>query len=145
MDTGLLYSQLDEITDNVANKKNWSAILATNTIANGIDSDILNIMVFNGLPKSISEYVQARSRTARKRTNNALVILILSRTNPREKAFHESFYEWHTNQAFLYDESPVNKYSEGVIDETIPRLFHLYAFWNKDGSKKTEMSFINYN
>lgn len=139
MDTGLLYSQLDEITDNVANKKNWSAILATNTIANGIDSDILNIMVFNGLPKSISEYVQARSRTARKRTNNALVILILSRTNPREKAFHESFYEWHTNQAFLYDESPVNKYSEGVIDETIPRLFHLYAFWNKDGSKKTEM------
>ena len=139
MDTGLVYAQLQEVAERALDKKTWSAILATNTIANGIDSTILNTIVFNGLPKSISEYVQARSRTARNINDKASVMLILSRTNPREKTFHESFYEWHTNQAFLYDESPVNKYSEGVIDETIPRVFHLYAFWKKDGSKKAEM------
>ena len=139
MDTGLVYAQLKEVEDRVSEKKTWSAILATNTIANGIDSNILNTIVFNGLPKSISEYVQARSRTARNINDHALVILVLSRTNPREKTFHESFYEWHTNQAFLYDESPVNKYSEGIIKETIPRLFHLYAFWKNDSSNKAEM------
>lgn len=135
MDPGVVYAQLDT----VARRDTWSSIMATNTIANGIDSYILNMMIFNGLPKSISEYVQARSRTGRSIENNALIVLILSRTNPREKTFHESFYEWHTNQEFLYDESPVNKYSEGVINDTIPRVFHLYAFCNKDGSRKSEM------
>lgn len=139
MDPGLIYSQLEEVKDMVLYKKGWAIILATNIIANGIDSDILNTIVFNGLPKGISEYVQARSRTARHLEDNASVIIVLSRANPREKAFHESFYQWHTNQQFLYDESPVNKYSDGVINETIPRVFHLYAFWKKDGNKKSEM------
>ncbi len=135
MDPGLVYAQLDEIS----NKNTWSAIMATNTIANGIDSYMLNMMVFNGLPGSISEYVQARSRTGRSTENNALIILILNRTNPREKTFHESFYEWHTNQEFLFDESPVNKYSDGIIKDTIPRVFHLYAFCYEDGNSKSEM------
>lgn len=106
--------------------------LATNTIANGIDSDRFNCMIFHGLPNSVSEYVQARSRIARRKRNRGLVILSLSRYNPREKAFYEKFYSWHENQEYLYDTNPVNKFSDGIVAASIPRLLHLYAFWKWD-------------
>lgn len=120
--------------ENLEESTDWGLALATNTIANGIDSNKFNIMVFNGLPSSTAEYVQARSRIARVSGRKGLAILILSRYSPREKTFLERFSDWHINQEFLYEENPINKYSEGIIEDTIPRLIHLHSFWNGDKS-----------
>ncbi len=110
----------------------WQVILATNLIANGIDSKFFNLMIFNGLPNSNSEYVQARSRTARSEQCTGLSIMILNRNDARERAFLENFLDWHANYEYFYEENPVNKHSDGIVDDTIPRLFHLYAFWLYD-------------
>jgi hypothetical protein len=135
MEPGEVYSNLDMV-DKSDKTEDWFISLATNMIANGIDSELFNIMVFHGLPNGVAEYIQARSRTARSEKNIALVILVLDRNNQREISFMESFSEWHTNYEYFYEENPINKYSEGVIKETIPRLLHLYAFWKADSPIK---------
>lgn len=115
---------------------NFPVVLATNTIANGIDSDLFNVMIFNGFPNRNNEYVQARSRIARTPNSLGLAILILARHDLRERSFFENFLGWHDNKEYLYEENPVNKFSEGIVNESIPRLFHVYAFYKGDDPNK---------
>jgi len=127
-----VWKQLTKIEEDVNNQSKHPIILSTNTIANGIDADFFNIMILNGLPNRNDEYVQARSRIARTPNSLGLAILILTRHDQRERSFFENFLESHENKDYLYEENPVNKYSEGILKESIPRLFHLYAFWKHD-------------
>ena len=79
-------------------------VLATNMISVGIDIDRFNIMLINGQPKNVAEYIQASSRVGRK--YKGLVIDLLDANRARDKSHFEHFIPFH--QAFYKSVETVN-------------------------------------
>ncbi len=68
-------------------------VLASNMFSVGIDIGRLNVMVMNGQPKNVAEYIQASSRVARSR--EGLVVNLLDANLAREKSYFENYIPFH--------------------------------------------------
>jgi hypothetical protein len=92
-------------------------VLATNMISVGIDISRLNVMLINGMPKNIAEYIQASSRVGRK--NKGLAITLLDPNRAREKSYFEHFSNFH--QAFYKCVEPlsITPFTESTIDKML--------------------------
>lgn len=71
-----------------------SAVLATNMISVGVDIPRLGLMVINGQPKSMAEYIQASSRVGRNLVPG-LIFTVYNSGRPRDRAHYEAFRTWH--------------------------------------------------
>ena len=99
-------------------------VLATNMISVGIDISRLNVMLINGMPKNIAEYIQASSRVGRK--NKGLAIALLDPNRAREKSYFEHFANFH--QAFYKCVGPlsITPFTESTIDKMLTTALVAY-------------------
>ena len=95
-------------------------VLATNMISVGIDISKLNIMLLNGMPKNVAEYIQASSRVGR--STQGLAISLLNPNRAREKSYFEHFNNFH--QAFYKNVEPlsVTPFTENTIEKMLSSL-----------------------
>ena len=95
-------------------------VLATNMISVGIDIGRLNIMLMNGMPKNIAEYIQASSRVGR--NTQGLVISLMNPNRAREKSYFENFNNFH--QAFYQSVEPlsITPFTENTIEKMLSSL-----------------------
>lgn len=114
-------------------------VLATNMISVGIDISRLNVMLINGMPKNIAEYIQASSRVGRK--TNGLVVTLLDPNRAREKSYFEHFKNFH--QAFYKSVEPlsITPFTESTIDKMLTTSLvafvrNKYPNLNKDTDAK---------
>ncbi|MBB3349818.1 helicase-related protein [Sphingomonas sp. BK069] len=70
------------------------AVLATNMLSVGVDIPRLGVMVVNGQPKTISEYIQSTSRVGRGEVSG-LVVAVLNNAKARDRSRYETFATWH--------------------------------------------------
>jgi len=70
-------------------------LLATNMLSVGIDIPRLGLMVVNGQPKGIAEYIQATSRVGRGDVPG-LIVSVLNNAKARDRSHYETFSTWHT-------------------------------------------------
>lgn len=68
--------------------------LASNMISVGVDIPRLGLMVVNGQPKGIAEYIQATSRVGRGRVPG-LVVSVYNANKARDRSHYETFMTWH--------------------------------------------------
>lgn len=71
-----------------------SVVLATNMISVGVDIPRLGLMVINGQPKSMAEYIQASSRVGRGEVPG-VIVTAYNAGRARDRAHYEAFRTWH--------------------------------------------------
>ena len=95
-------------------------VLATNMISVGIDVSRLNIMLINGMPRNIAEYIQASSRIGRE--TYGLAITLLNANRAREKSFFEHFIPFHRSFYKYIEPLSVTSFTENTIDKMLTSL-----------------------
>jgi len=95
-------------------------VLATNMISVGIDIARMNIMLINGMPKNVAEYIQASSRVGRQ--IKGLVITLLDPNRAREKSYFEHFKNFH--QSFYKSVEPlsVTPFTVNTLDKMLTTM-----------------------
>lgn len=81
-------------------------LMSTNMISVGIDIPDLNLMIVNGQPKKVAEYIQASSRTGRHKNNPGLILTLYNPVKLRDISFYEYFNSFH--QTFYRYIEPVS-------------------------------------
>lgn len=85
---------LDILETKVGSPGAVDAVLATNMVSVGVDISRLGLMLVNGQPKSIAEYIQSTSRVGRG-TVSGLIVSILNNAKARDRSHFETFCSWH--------------------------------------------------
>jgi hypothetical protein len=85
---------LDRLTVRSGAQGALDVVLATNMLSVGVDIPRLGLMLVNGQPKGIAEYIQATSRVGRGSVAG-LVVSVLNNAKARDRSHYESFSTWH--------------------------------------------------
>jgi hypothetical protein len=92
------------------------------------------VMLMNGMPKNIAEYIQASSRVGRK--VDGLVVAFLDPNRARDKSYFEHFIPFH--QAFYKSIEPlsVTPFTENTIDKMLTTVMVAYVRHKVPGLNK---------
>lgn len=88
--------------------------LATNMISVGLDISRLGVMVINGMPRNIAEYIQSSSRVARK--NEGMVFTLLNPDNSRDLSVFEHFIPFHQTYYKQVEPLSITPFTDNTFD-----------------------------
>lgn len=94
------------------------SILATNMLSVGIDISRLGLMLVNGQPKTMAEYIQSTSRVGRAAVPG-LVIAVLNNAKPRDRSHYETFQTWHTTLYREVEATSVTPFASRARDRAL--------------------------
>lgn len=108
------------------------AVIGTSMISHGVDIDRLNVMLFNGMPKAMAEYIQASSRVGR--TVLGVVFMIFNPVRERDRShfrYHAKFHEYLDR---MVQPVAINRWSRYAARKTMPGLLmaHFLQVANRD-------------
>ncbi len=111
-------------------------VLASNMFSVGIDIGRLNVILMNGQPKNIAEYIQASSRVAR--THEGIVINLLDGNLSRERSYFENYVPFHQAYYRFVEPLTVTPFTEVTFNKVLNCILITYVRQvqgkNKDGS-----------
>lgn len=95
-------------------------VVATSVISHGVDIDELNVMAFQGVPRSVAEYIQSLSRIGRRVPG--LVFVSFYPYRPRDQSFFAHFDSIHRHLYKLVEDVPINRWSSMSLDHSYTTL-----------------------
>ncbi|MBA4318780.1 MAG: helicase, partial [Flavobacterium sp.] len=106
-----------QFENDIENSKAIDLVLATNMISVGLDVQRLGVMLVNGMPRNIAEYIQSTSRVARK--NKGVIFILFNPDNSRDLSYFEHFVSFH--QKFYKEIEPLSltPFTENTLDRML--------------------------
>ncbi|MFG3225174.1 helicase-related protein [Kitasatospora sp. NPDC048194] len=95
-------------------------VVATSMVSHGVDVDRLNVMLFNGMPRSMAEYIQASSRVGR--AFHGLVFMLFNPVRERDRShfrYHGKFHEYLDR---MVEPVAINRWSRFAVRRTLPGI-----------------------
>ncbi len=102
-------------------KDGLDLVLASNMISVGIDIERLNIMLINGMPRNIAEYIQASSRIGRK--HDGVIFTLFNPNQARDKSYFENFNSFHQAYYKFVEPLSVTPFTENTIRKMLTTIF----------------------
>jgi hypothetical protein len=119
------FSDIKETLDIIENPSESAEkidlITATSMISHGVDINMMNFMVFRGMPRNTAEYIQAYSRVGRKFPG--LVFIVFNHTRERDLSYYQYFTKFHEFKDILIEPVPINRWAKFTIERTLPGIF----------------------
>jgi hypothetical protein len=100
-------------------------VLASNMFSVGIDIERLNVMLMNGQPKNVAEYIQASSRVGRK--DKGIVINLLDANRSRDKSYFENYVSFNNAYYKYVEPLSVTPFTEIALDKVLASLLVCYV------------------
>lgn len=97
-------------------------VFATSLVSHGVDIDKWNIMLFQGMPRSTSEYIQALSRVGR--NYPGVVFLWFYPNRPRDLSFYQNFYDYHKILNHKVEDVPLSRWAKLGFKQTFTSIFN---------------------
>lgn len=117
---------------NLVSKDGWTfvqdsvdLVLASNMFSVGIDIERLNVMLMNGQPKNVAEYIQASSRVGRK--DRGIVINLLDANRSRDKSYFENYVPFNNAYYKFVEPLSVTPFTEIALDKVLASLLVCYV------------------
>ncbi|WP_048151982.1 helicase-related protein [Methanolacinia paynteri] len=107
-------------------------VLATNMLSVGVDIKRLGLMLVNGQPKGISEYIQATSRVGRG-TVPGLIVALLNNAKARDRSHYESFGTWHNTLYRDVEATSVTPFASRARDRALHAVLVALLRYNAPG------------
>jgi len=92
-------------------------VVVTKIMSHGIHFPLLNLIVFQGMPRSVSEFMQMMSRIGREVTG--AVFIVFYPTRERDVSYYDHFRTFFENIDEMIEEIPIYRFSRGAITMTI--------------------------
>lgn len=133
----------------LSGERNFEQLYATSVVSHGVDLEELNLMIFQGLPYTTSEYIQALSRVGRK--DLGIVLLWFYPNRVRDDSFYRNFNRYHDTLDHQVKPIPVNRYSRLGLYQTINSIFcatimnHLSNIKGKPLYRKQDVTILDLN
>lgn len=100
-------------------------VLASNMFSVGIDIKRLNVMLMNGQPKNVAEYIQASSRVGR--DDKGIVINLLDANRSRDKSYFENYVPFNNAYYKFVEPLSVTPFTEIALDKVLASLLVCYV------------------
>jgi len=121
--------ELEEIKDIIKNVDNFDgaknqdllAVFATNVVSHGVDIKNWNMMIFQGIPRNTSEYIQALSRIGRHHLG--LVFLWFYPNMIRDQSYFQNFKQYHEILNNHVEPVAISRWAKLGFFQTINSLF----------------------
>lgn len=112
---------VDDFLEHEENKYKLLSIFATSIVSHGVDIDKWNLMIFQGIPRSTAEYIQALSRVGRK--NLGLVFVWFYPNRARDLSFYQNFYDYHSFIDHKVESVPLSRWTKLGFKQTFTSIF----------------------
>lgn len=97
--------------------KRIRSVVATSMISHGVDIERFNFIMFFGMPRMTSEYIQASSRVGR--AYPGIVLVCFAPARERDRSHYHLFSKYHEYLERLVEAAAINRWSKFSIEKTI--------------------------
>jgi hypothetical protein len=134
------FDEIREVMGLIENggKETIGLLTATSLISHGVDLNRLNLMAFMGMPTNNAEYLQARSRVARK--GSGLVVVVFMPGRERDHSYYRYFKKFHELHDLMIEPIPINRWAPLAVDRTSVGIFSaaLYNYFDLDLTRRRD-------